>query len=1226
MKKNKTHKIEVSFVLFFLVAMAMMPIFSATTGELKKQIINLRNVDDEYVYYEGDYVPYDRFFDPEAGLIFAVDHNDIGYNVDAGDELSRSDYVYVGEIVDTGPGRGRIGYLDPEGDEDTDDCYRFTVCEGQSISATFSSSEDYDFALYDHDKVLVANGYTAIDTDWHYIHIFSNPGAENGNYTFDVTLINQNDAGTGDDAGDEIGDATPIIDGSYTGYLDMIDEEDWYSFEVTDGEGIYVKVRALEKSDYDIYLYNPSDELVYYKSYYGTDELEYPADASGVWKIKIDIFPGWDESKWPDDYYMYGSGAYTLDLEIGDQFEAPPTPDPQPEVYPVAQTFIVDNDPESNADEYAYIAAIPAANYIDDDKRYVSPIIYQGDTTPTHWSGTVDDTTQYLVDDWNTYLDRHGMVATEYHLSQDPVEAAADIATENWDSSDTAVVVVDGSDYQDNVRKLINRNVRLNAKTKVTSVPPDSEDLLDLGGLSAYPMFIGPQWGAIAVHGLGSSFSGDIGITTPRYEALMDDWWPFPNDANGPDTDVFYPITFPGFWMPYTTSLYGLDEIKITQIAGKRYRIPITTTDCSLKITVTTDEPTYLRIYLVDPYGNVRRPMLPHWNGGPINPLHVWNGGHWDGIGFDEWRSWEPTLATEHVEEVHYPMRGLWRAIVVPATIDAADTTYKYHITAEVRKHSTDRNAAALSAANGAVIASLEHVPLLYVKEDSLPSETEDALTSLGVSDIIFVEIDDIGSQVKDELSGYTLTDLNSMQQVIDYIGDKDMNNDNYITITSLGTGDGYFAPSAMIAAYHASPVLNIGEAPDAYNKLDMLTAWREYAGDYYHGCRSVGHLPMMTEPFDLSAFIEAIKNKEYPAPGFDLKLRWFTAVNNGIVEMIAGYGLDKEGQEAYMFVSPRDTDIRDPICRAMTGNESYAGQIPVETPAFSSAVICRDILYPAIIYANPGRDITTSQMMNYPDGGTWAANNGKSYVNYATRDLKEIFSSRNRFYEGHCIWDNYLERMNAGTSISYYTGHGTGGSGISAQYKNFDDYFPEGELRHEELKDFDWWDGWRGYSGFDNTKTQSPRYGGSSRYNSAEPSLYDIIHFKYVDEEFDNLHSELDFWSSCTTGEHFGPMIYLEHGSALWYGNCGSGYVIDTMLRDNWMFYDVLVLGKNFGESHSKYLWMFDRDFTTGDPTTIYGRSSFFQGGLTNVHAIYGDPTMICYSPDWIEPVPINP
>jgi hypothetical protein len=90
---------------------------------------------------------------------------------------------------------------------------------------------------------------------------------------------------------------------------------------------------------------------------------------------------------------------------------------------------------------------------------------------------------------------------------------------------------------------------------------------------------------------------------------------------------------------------------------------------------------------------------------------------------------------------------------------------------------------------------------------------------------------------------------------------------------------------------------------------------------------------------------------------------------------MISNYNLDKDGQEAYLFVSPRDTDIRDPICRAMTGNNSYAGHIPVETPAFSSAVICRNILYPAIIYANPGKDITTSQMMNYPNGYQWRAN-----------------------------------------------------------------------------------------------------------------------------------------------------------------------------------------------------------------------------------------------------------
>jgi len=59
---------------------------------------------------------------------------------------------------------------------------------------------------------------------------------------------------------------------------------------------------------------------------------------------------------------------------------------------------------------------------------------------------------------------------------------------------------------------------------------------------------------------------------------------------------------------------------------------------------------------------------------------------------------------------------------------------------------------------------------------------------------------------------------------------------------------------------------------------------------------------------------------------------------------------------------------------------------------------------------------------------------------------------------------------------------------------------------------------------------------------NAKEPNLYDLIHYKWVDQAFQNLHSEIEIWMSCTTGQHFGPNIYLEHGSALWYGNAGTG------------------------------------------------------------------------------------
>ncbi len=1228
MKDSKFCKFgAVVIAMFFLGTAVMIPSFSATSenslykmNDFLKRSGMQKHSEDENGHPA---IQYDTIYIPKEDVSLAGEQNDIGYNIDAGDEPRRSIYVYVGEPVDEAPGRGRTGYLDPE-EHDEDDYYKFSVCEGQTITASFNSAENYDFELVTPDEDIVDSGYIAPETDWYFIHIYSNDGADAGEYTFDVTLSGQNDAGTGSDAGDNINQATDILPGSYAGYMDANDWEDWYSFSANSGQGIFVEIEPMEKSDYDIHLYNPSGELVHSAQYYEDDELEYPADVSGTWKIKIDMFPGWDTNKWPDDYYLYGSGVYNLELTIGGLADAPPIAQSQPDINPVAQTFIINDDPLSNKDEFGYLAAVPAANYIDVGKRYLSPIVYQGVDKILTWSTSVDETTQYLIDDWNTYLERHGFEASEFVVPSDPIQAAANIATNRWTFSDTAVIAVDGSSFEDDVTTVVEKDTILSSSPDITRVQPGN--FKDIGGSSANPMFISGKWGAIHVIGKGNNFAGDTGLITPRYEGVMEDWWPFPYDSDGEDKDTFYPVSIPGLWFPYVTEETGLDELQIIKYEGDRYKIPIGSTDSSIEITVATENPSNLIVYLIDPNGNVRRPMTPHYNGGEIKPIHNWNGGHWE-HDQDEFRTWIIEPHTEYSVSVHNAMEGKWTAIVVPfldQETGEANFNGEYHITANVRKYNSDRISAALSAANGAVIASLKHAPLLYATSDSIPSETSNALTQLGATDIIFVNINEVSSASP---SG-SVTKYTTMQEVITAIKG-DANSENFITITSLGTREGYFAPAAMAAAYHGSPVLNIGEAKEAYNTLDMITAWREYSGDYYHGARSVGHLPQMDHPFDFMEFIQGILQGEFPHPGFDLKLRWFSTVNNGIHELIDGYGLDAEGKEAYLFVSPRDTDIRDPICRAMVGNNSYAGHIPVETPAFSSDVICRDILYPAIIYANPGRNVTTSQMMNYPDGYQWKANDGNSYPNLASRELKQVMSSRGRFFEGHVIWDNLLERYNTGVSISYYSGHGTGGTGISAQYKNIEEQFPLAEPRYDHLKDFDWWDAWRGYSGYDNKQTKTCRWGGDSSYNAQEPSLYDIIHFKWADDLFENLHSELEFWSSCTTGEHWGPMVYLAHGSAVWFGCAGSAYGVQDDLHNMWIFNDVLAKGGGIGESQSKYTWLFNRDFTTLDPTTLYGRSSLFQlsqGGLTNVKVLYGDPTMTCYSPDWIEPMPVNP
>jgi hypothetical protein len=345
------------------------------------------------------------------------------------------------------------------------------------------------------------------------------------------------------------------------------------------------------------------------------------------------------------------------------------------------------------------------------------------------------------------------------------------------------------------------------------------------------------------------------------------------------------------------------------------------------------------------------------------------------------------------------------------------------------------------------------------------------------------------------------------------------------------------------------------------------------------------------------------------------------SAIHDGIYNMIDSYGLDLDGKEAYLFVADREENIRDLATRAMTGNLSYAGHIPVPTAAFSSALIVRNILYPAIIYANPGRDVTTSQMMNFPDGRQWATNDGANSPVYSSRELKESFSSHSRFYEGHCLWDNLLERYNEGASLCYYSGHGTGGSGISAQYRNVNEQFPKNHMEYEHLKDYEWPDAWRGYM-YDSPQTHTVRWGKFTWYNAKEPNLYDLIHFKWVDQLFENLHSIVDLWMSCTTQAHWGPIVYLSHGAVLCYGNAGTGLCPQADLLDDDWIRDFCVNGDSAGEAFSRHMWLHQRDYTTLDPTTIYGSSSL---QVTNVQQFFCDPTLTIYHPGWIEPTPIQ-
>jgi hypothetical protein len=282
------------------------------------------------------------------------------------------------------------------------------------------------------------------------------------------------------------------------------------------------------------------------------------------------------------------------------------------------------------------------------------------------------------------------------------------------------------------------------------------------------------------------------------------------------------------------------------------------------------------------------------------------------------------------------------------------------------------------------------------------------------------------------------------------------------------------------------------------------------------------------------------------PPLGMDAKRYWLEDLYNTIHDWVDdSYGLDLPGQESYVFVSPRD-DINIMAHSVMMGNNSYSGHIPGFTTAYINDIIIRNILYPALIYANPNRDITTTQLMNFPDRtgsyNRWTTNDGETFDPITSSyHAKKSFSSHNRIYEGHCLWDAHLQRLNEGASIMYYAGHGTGGSGISA-VKQFQE--------NCNYPDQEWPDGWRSYV-YDSWETV--RDDGTRWFNPEPPLLYDIIHFKYHDELYGNLRSNAIFYQSCSTGQQFGPMIYLGHGALCWYGNAETGSCPPSDLEDDW-------------------------------------------------------------------------
>ena len=367
----------------------------------------------------------------------------------------------------------------------------------------------------------------------------------------------------------------------------------------------------------------------------------------------------------------------------------------------------------------------------------------------------------------------------------------------------------------------------------------------------------------------------------------------------------------------------------------------------------------------------------------------------------------------------------------------------------------------------------------------------------------------------------------------------------------------------------------------------------------WYHASLSTGHAAKADEPI-----IDIIRRGELPPLGWDQDLLWKSRITEAFQTYITEQGLDGEGKEYVCIVAPRYTDLGHTFNRVLTGNESTAGSFIGDTPASTSTKIVRSVLYPAIIYASEYRNYTTSSLMNYEFAGVQTLNNGQR-INVANApQVKQAFSIMGRDYRGHVYWENLLLEFNRGATVYYYTGHGTGGGGVSAQ--------PAWGAPNE--------DGWKGYTYANNGLPRDP----SGMWFDVEgANQYELAHFYYCDLYWENIHNMYVHFSSCTTAWHTAPDIYMNHGCVAYYGNCGTGI---GGINDAW---DAVLLeravseGLSLGEANSLDMWKWDRDYTTLDPESIYGSMSL---RMLSLSVYFGDPGLYIYVPNvWTEPIPVD-
>jgi len=647
-------------------------------------------------------------------------------------------------------------------------------------------------------------------------------------------------------------------------------------------------------------------------------------------------------------------------------------------VVPTKKTTFVGFDENTYLDDYAYLAAVPTAVFKNDGKLISHPLLYyQEKLDYDDEKYRILDTfpgIKYFMEDWMSYcngqLDQMTLInvphsdvdqwdAKEYVEIEDdnPYDIASKIALQDWSYSKNAVVAVIDDEFEEQEDEVHEGIVE-------GSIP---------GGYKKDQFTFKMEKPAIGVGGNYESFEIDepykyvvanmywenvgVDLDLQLYDdqlgmADADSKWNF---YYGPGEVASSYVYNYGKWevgvtyMPTQSlssdegkmeSMYNVEEFKTTGLFGRKKdtqdvvidlypgveldleeATPFGCRDVEFKLT--WDNPNVaLGFILLDTYG-------AETASAPSNDEIV------EGVerGVTE-RTIEIQKLGETTEEERYKLCVF--------TLDDIRTDLNFEIEYSWKQNITRFEGDCLaSATEGAVLASQLNAPLLYVKKDSIPEPTENALYKLGVENIYLINL---GGYLKQDAKEI-LEDVGTVKGYTEYkaIYDKikDMTGCNDVIFSTIDPWTYYYSkeqvpvddypgalfigPAALIAAHHGSPVLLVDNHPELSQAIVWHTKfWQETAN-----AGSRPHLPSVA---------------------------CMVLTGRSVIEFLESYDyeLPKEKDELATMIT-----VADHFDIGITWDRTFTGRLipgrfsssPVDIAYWAS----RSFFYPALIFENPG-------------------------------------------------------------------------------------------------------------------------------------------------------------------------------------------------------------------------------------------------------------------------------